>query len=170
VITNNLRTIEDIVLVLFVVAIIYTDWRFHRIPNALTFPVMAIGLLCGALEAIPGGVFERGLADHVAGLVIGFAVAYPFYAAGGLKAGDGKYLMAVGSLRGVGLLLYGAVYGALLGGLIALGFLAVRRMRTADASLGTVMKTWIPYGVALGLGTLVALGMELAGRIPGAGA
>ena len=58
-ITNNLRTIEDIVLVLFVVAIIYTDWRFHRIPNALTFPVMAIGLVCGALEAIPGGVFER---------------------------------------------------------------------------------------------------------------
>jgi hypothetical protein len=29
------------------------------------------------------------------------------------------------------------------------------------------MKTWIPYGVALGLGTLVALSLELSGRIPG---
>ena len=39
----------------------------------------------------------------------GFLVAYPFYAMGGLKAGDGKYLMAVGAMRGVGLLLTGAV-------------------------------------------------------------
>jgi hypothetical protein len=30
------------------------------------------------------------------------------------------------------------------------------------------MKTWIPYGVALGLGTLVALALELTGRFPGA--
>jgi hypothetical protein len=30
------------------------------------------------------------------------------------------------------------------------------------------MKTWIPYGVALGLGTLLALGLELGGGLPGA--
>jgi Flp pilus assembly protein protease CpaA len=89
---------------------------------------------------------------------------------GGLKAGDGKYLMAVGAMRGLGLLLAGAVYGALLGGVIALGFIAVRRLRPADgpAPVGGVMKTWIPYGVALGLGTLVALALELSGRFPGA--
>ena len=90
---------------------------------------------------------------------------------GGLKAGDGKYLMAVGSLRGLGLLLYGAVYGALIGGVIAIGFIAVRRLRPADgapASMGGVMKTWIPYGVALGLGTLLALALERAGALPGA--
>jgi hypothetical protein len=29
------------------------------------------------------------------------------------------------------------------------------------------MKTWIPYGVALGLGTLLALALELSGRFPG---
>jgi prepilin peptidase CpaA len=113
----------------------------------------------------------NGLVDHVAGLVVGFLVAYPFYTMGGLKAGDGKYLMAVGAMRGLGLLLTGAVYGALLGGVIALGFIAVRRLRPANgatASMGGVMKTWIPYGVALGLGTLVALGLELSGRLPGA--
>ena len=127
-------------------AVVYTDWRYRRIPNAFTYPVMAAGLVLGALEGVPGEVFANGLFDHVAGLVVGFLVAYPFYAMGGLKAGDGKYLMAVGAMRGLGLLLYGAVYGALLGG---------------------VMKTWIPYGVALGLGTLVALALELSGRIPG---
>ena len=132
---------------------------------------MAAGLVLGALEGVPGEAFANGLLDHIAGLVIGFLVAYPFYAMGGLKAGDGKYLMAVGALRGLGLLLGGAVYGALLGGVIALGFIAIRRLRPAngaDATMGGVMKTWIPYGVALGLGTLVALALELSGRFPGA--
>ena len=108
---------------------------------------MAAGLVLGALEGVPGEAFANGLLDHIAGLVIGFLVAYPFYAMGGLKAGDGKYLMAVGALRGLGLLLGGAVYGALLGGVIALGFIAIRRLRPAngaDATMGGVMKTWIP--------------------------
>jgi prepilin peptidase CpaA len=164
------RAVEDAILVAFVVAVVYTDWRYRRIPNVFTYPVMLAGLVLGALEGLPGEVFAQGLLDHVAGLVVGFLIAYPFYAMGGLKAGDGKYLMAVGALRGVGLLLGGAVYGALLGGVIALGFIAVRRLRPADgatASMGGVMKTWIPYGVALGLGTLVALALELSGNFPG---
>ncbi len=155
----------------FVVAVVYTDWRYRRIPNAFTYPVMLAGLVLGAVEALPGEAFVNGLIDHVAGLVVGFLVAYPFYAMGGLKAGDGKYLMAVGAMRGLGLLLVGAVYGALLGGVIALGFIAVRRLRPANgatASMGGVMKTWIPYGVALGLGTLLALALELSGRLSGA--
>ena len=155
----------------FVVAVVYTDWRYRRIPNAFTYPVMLAGLVLGAVEALPGEAFVNGLIDHVAGLVVGFLVAYPFYAMGGLKAGDGKYLMAVGAMRGLGLLLVGAVYGALLGGVIALGFIAVRRLRPANgatASMGGVMKTWIPYGVALGLGTLLALALKLSGSLPGA--
>lgn len=166
-----MRAVEDAILVAFVLAVVYTDWRYRRIPNAFTYPVMLVGLVLGAFEALPGAFFVNGLVDHVAGLVVGFLVAYPFYTMGGLKAGDGKYLMAVGAMRGLGLLLTGAVYGALLGGLIALGFIAVRRLRPADgvtASMGGVMKTWIPYGVALGLGTLVALALELSGRLPGA--
>jgi len=165
------RAVEDAILVAFVVAVVYTDWRYRRIPNAFTYPVMAAGLVLGALEGVPGEVMANGLVDHVAGLVVGFLVAYPFYAMGGLKAGDGKYLMAVGAMRGLGLLLAGAVYGALLGGVIALGFIAVRRLRPAigpSASTVPVMKTWIPYGVALGLGTLLALALELSGRFPGA--
>jgi prepilin peptidase CpaA len=132
---------------------------------------MLVGLVLGALEGVPGDLFGKGLFDHLAGLVVGFLIAYPFYAMGGLKAGDGKYLMAVGAMRGLNLLLAGAIYGALIGGVIALGVIAMRRLRPADgagAPVGGVMKTWIPYGVALGLGTLVALGLELSGRLPGA--
>jgi len=90
--------------VAFVVAVVYTDWRYRRIPNAFTYPVMLVGLVLGGFEAVPGEVFANGLLDHVAGLVVGFLIAYPFYAMGGLKAGDGKYLMAVGAMRGLSLL------------------------------------------------------------------
>jgi hypothetical protein len=36
------------------------------------------------------------------------------------------------------------------------------------AAMTPVMKTWIPYGVALGAGTLLALALELTGVLPGA--
>ncbi len=150
----------------FVAVIVVTDWRWHRIPNAATFPTMLAGLALGLLEGVPGAPFAGGLLDHAAGLLAGFLLAYPFYAAGGLKAGDGKFLMAIGALRGVNFLLLAAVYGALVGGLIALGFIAARRLaRPAPGappnSVGRLMRSWIPYGVALGTGALLALAREV---------
>ena len=151
--------------------IIVTDWRWRRIPNAVTYPTMLAGLLLGVLEStgragFPGSIFSGGLIDHVAGLAIGFLVSYPFYAAGGLKAGDGKFLMAVGALKGTAFLFVAAVYGALIGGVIAIGFIVARRIAAQRAgtgeTVGGLLHTWIPYGVALGLGALVALGVELS--------
>lgn len=166
---DALLVAQDLVLVAFVVTIIVTDWRWRRIPNAITYPTMVAGLVLGVVEStgragFPGGVFSGGILDHVAGLAIGFLVAYPFYAGGGLKAGDGKFLMAVGALKGTTFLLVAAVYGALIGGLIAIGFIVARRVAASRAgtgeTVGALLHTWIPYGVALGLGALVALAVE----------
>ena len=166
-----MRIAQDAVLAVFVCAMVFTDWRVRRIPNVATYPAMVVGLVLGALEGVPGDLFVRGLVDHVAALVLAFAVCLPFYQAGGLKGGDAKFLMAVGALRGTSFLIASALYGAILGGLIALGFIAVRRMaRPANGgtpTVGGLMKAWIPYGIALGLGTLLALGLELSGRLPG---
>jgi prepilin peptidase CpaA len=161
--------VQDAVLVAFVVTIIVTDWRWRRIPNAVTYPTMLAGLVLGAVEGFPGGVFTPGggLLDHVLGLAIGFFVAYPFYAAGGLKAGDGKFLMAVGALKGTIFLLQAAVWGALIGGVIAIAFVVARRLEArrsgSGETVGGLLHTWIPYGVALGLGALVALAIEVRG-------
>ncbi|MGH2498643.1 MAG: A24 family peptidase [Candidatus Limnocylindria bacterium] len=160
-----MRLTQNLLLVAFVLSVIYTDWRWQRIFNAITYPAMLAGLALGALEGIPGELFRGGLLDHLAGLGLGFAVSYPFYAAGGLKAGDAKLLMAVGALRGSAFLLYAAFYGALIGGLIAIGFIAFRRLSRpapgeAPTTIGRLMRMWIPYGVALGLGALVALALE----------
>lgn len=152
--------------------VIWTDWRSRRIPNAVTYPAMLIGVIFGLGESLtgpagfPGSPFGGGLLDHLAGVVVGFLVSYPFYAAGGLKAGDGKLLMAVGGLKGTAFLLQAAVWGALAGGLIAIVFIVLRRLtRPAPGepptTMHALMKTWIPYGVALGLGALVALGLQL---------
>ena len=101
--------------------------------------------------------------------MLAFAVSYPFYAAGGLKAGDAKLLMAIGALRGTSFFLVSAFYGALLGGIIAVGFIASRRLRPANGgaspSVSGLMKQSIPYGVALGLGGLLALALEISGVI-----
>ena len=170
---DGLLAIQDLVLVVFVVTIIVTDWRWRRIPNAVTYPTMLVGLVLGAVESagpagFPGSVFapvHGGFLDHVVGLAVGFLVAYPFYAGGGLKAGDGKFLMAVGALLGTLFLLQAAVWGALVGGVIAIGFIVARRAAAARAgtgeTVGGLLHTWIPYGVALGLGALAALAIQL---------
>ena len=171
---DGLLAIEDLVLVVFVLTIIVTDWRWRRIPNAVTYPTMLVGLALGVIESagpagFPGSVFPAamhgGILDHVVGLAVGFLVAYPFYAGGGLKAGDGKFLMAVGALLGTLFLLQAAVWGALVGGVIAIGFIVARRVAAARAgtgeTVGGLLHTWIPYGVALGLGALAALAIQL---------
>jgi prepilin peptidase CpaA len=152
------------VLVVLFFVVMYTDGRWLRIPNVITYPTMALGLAFGALEAFPGALFVNGLVDHVAALLLAFALSYPFYAAGGLKAGDAKLLMAIGAVRGSSFLLVASVYGALLGGMLAIGFITVRRLRAAGEanSMAKVMKSSMPYGIALALGGLLALGLEAA--------
>lgn len=148
-------------LLVFVLIVVVTDWRWQRIPNAVTFPVMAIGLVLGLVEGFPGGVLDRGLLDHLAGLGIGFAVSYPFYIGGGIKAGDAKMLMAIGAVRGSIFLLNAALYGALAGGVLALVLMITRRLTPPEREprnrVEAVLKARIPYGVALGIGAIVAL-------------
>ena len=145
--------------------VIVTDWRWQRIPNQVTYPTMVIGLVLGALEGLSGiGVgepFQSGFLDHLSGLVVAFLVCYPFYAGGGLKAGDAKMLMAIGAVRGARFLLTAALYGALAGGVLALVLIAMRRLAPPETEIRDpfwrLMKSRIPYGVALGVGALIAL-------------
>jgi len=167
---DALRAVENVVLTLLLLAVMYTDWRFLRIPNAFTYPAMLVGLVFGALEGVPGGLFAGGLVDHVAALILALAISYPFYAARGLKAGDAKLLMAIGALRGVNFLLFAAVYGALIGGVLAVGFILSRKLArpvagAAPNTMSGILKSSIPYGVALGIGGLLALALEAGGYI-----
>jgi len=159
------------VLAVFVAIVIVTDWRWQRIPNQVTYPTMLVGLLLGLAQGFVSGAPNGGIGaplgggflDHLSGLAVAFLVCYPFYAAGGLKAGDAKMLMAIGALRGTLFLLYAAFYGALAGGVLALILIAVRRLAPPETEVADpfwrLMKSRIPYGVALGVGALVALAL-----------
>jgi Flp pilus assembly protein protease CpaA len=68
------------------------DVRTMRIPNALTFSLMAVGLLTHAL----GGSLMVG----VAGLLGAFAIWYGFAVLGLFAPGDGKLMMGVGAMIG----------------------------------------------------------------------
>jgi len=146
-----------------VAVVIVTDWRWQRIPNQVTYPTMLAGLALGLLEGIPGAPFVGGALDHAAGLGLAFLVCYPFYAAGGLKAGDAKMLMAIGAVRGSVFLVSTALYGALAGGVLALILIGMRRLAPPETEVADpfwrLMKSRIPYGVALGVGALIALGV-----------
>jgi prepilin peptidase CpaA len=125
---------------------------------------MLVGLVLGLFEGLPGAPLASGFLDHLAGAVLGFLVSYPFYAAGGLKAGDAKMLMAIGAVRGSIFLLSAALYGALAGGALALVLIAARRLSPPETEVSDpfwrLMKSRIPYGVALGIGALVALAVR----------
>jgi prepilin peptidase CpaA len=67
-----------------------------RIPNLLTLPLLLAGLVAHALA---GGL--PGLGASLIGAGFGFAALIVFYAAGGMGAGDVKFLAAVGAWLGL---------------------------------------------------------------------
>lgn len=154
--TNRLFALGVLAALLSVAA--YLEIKEKRIPNWLTFPSMAIGLLCGYF---PGGI---PFGSALVGLVLGFGVFFIFFLFGGMGGGDVKLMGAVGALLGHSLVVPAMMYTALIGGVMGLGVLVWRwvgpkaapadagRPAAAAAGAGT-----IPYGVAIVCGCLLAL-------------
>lgn len=91
------------------------DLFTRKIPNWLTFPAMALGLMAqGWLLGWPGAL------DGTLGLLLGFALFFPIHAFGYMGAGDVKLLMAVGAWMGWAACLKVAVGAVLVGALYAL--------------------------------------------------
>ncbi len=122
------------------------DWRHHLLPDQLTLPLAAAGLV------VAYAVRPEGLVDHMAGAAAGFAgfvlVAWLYRrlrAREGLGLGDAKLLAAAGAwVSWVGL--PGVVLTA------ALAALAVALAGTL-AGRGLRADTRLPFGPYLALGT-----------------
>ena len=76
---------------LIIIIALYTDLRYRKIPNVLTF----FGIASGIVINIPNGSM-----DSVLGLVLVMAAFIPVYIMGAVAAGDVKVLMAIGVLTG----------------------------------------------------------------------
>lgn len=120
-----------------------TDLRVRRIPNWLTFTSAAMAVAAHGLW--PGG---HGALSAVAGLAVGLAAFFPFFALGGLGAGDVKLMAALGAWLGWHDAMWTAIYGSVAGGVFALvlGF-ARGYLGTAFLNLKGILTTWWLLGV-----------------------
>jgi prepilin peptidase CpaA len=146
------------------------DLATRRIPNWLTFPAMAAGLLWNFYANR-----WHGVAMSAAGLALGAGILLPFFLLGGTGAGDVKMLAGVGAIVGWWGLLRIFIYFGLFGGLVALAvaitagrFGAVVKNTGHLASLLTKAR-WreaekvesagpaLPYGAVIAVGCLLFL-------------
>jgi prepilin peptidase CpaA len=118
------------------------DVRTKRIPNILTFG----GALCACLLqwATDG---TRGLALSVAGALIGAVIFLPFFALGGMGAGDVKLVGAIGACLGPLGALHVAFGAAVAGGVLAI-LMTLRSgyFGTSVANLGRLIAFWRTHG------------------------
>lgn len=68
------------------------DYRTGRLPNWLTFSMMAVGIAIGATAGDP--LFG------VLGVALGFAIHFPLFALNVVRAGDAKLVMGAGAFLG----------------------------------------------------------------------
>lgn len=105
------------------IAALATGWdlRTGLIPNRITFPAMLLGLI---LNTYYTG--WHGLGTSLAGLALGILLLFIPFAIGGMGAGDVKLLAAIGALNGHVFTFRAFLYGAIAGGIMALGVALVK--------------------------------------------
>jgi len=157
----------------------FTDIRWQRIPNILTYPSMVFALIFHVQ-----GSGLHGLVFSLSGLALGLAFFMLPYLMGGMGAGDVKLLGAVGAALGAKGVFVAALCTALVGGVYAAVLIIIkyRDCKGLIARYATTLKIFaasgelytIPaaedekqpklcYGVAIALGTLIAVYLETTG-------
>jgi prepilin peptidase CpaA len=164
--------------VVLVVAAVIDGWKL-KVPNWLTFPLVlsgwAYGMVCFGWA---------GLGWSLLGTGVGLALLLPAYAIGGMGAGDVKLLAGVGAWlgaasasAGVADTLYAFCVSAILGGVIAVAMVVLRRQWSGHyaqfwnilteilvirdpnslASIAAERKSsmmLLPYGIPIAVGTI----------------
>jgi prepilin peptidase CpaA len=132
-----------VVLAIALVAVVF-DVRTRRIPNWLTFGAAAAALAYGAWS---GGL--SGLGTAGAGWLAGAALFFPFFALGGMGAGDVKLLAALAAWLGPAESVWLAMFAAAAGGVLGLGVaLAHGYMRAAGSNLWLMVMHWRTQGLS----------------------
>jgi prepilin peptidase CpaA len=156
------------------------DMRFQKIPNLVTYPTMSIALVYHFVtNRLDGLLFSAG------GLTVGIAIFILPYLMGGMGAGDAKLMGAAGAVLGPRGVFAAFLFTAIIGGVYALILLLIHRQYSKGLitrhvrTLKTfaVTRQFIPipaaedeqkpklcYGIAIALGTLSYMFLELSGH------
>jgi prepilin peptidase CpaA len=96
-----------------------------KVPNWLTFPMIISGWVYSAAFSPFAG--WEGLLYSVVGTIVGLGLLLPAYAIGGMGAGDVKLLAGIGAWVWGTATLYAFAVSAIVGGVIAVLMVVVRR-------------------------------------------
>jgi len=110
---------------------LWTDGRQHKIYNKVLLPFFLVALLIQPISGLEGAA-------------LGFLFLLLPYLLGGIGAGDVKLLAVYGALLGPHLIITAFLYGAILGGVIAL-YKYFKKEKT------------LAYGIPLSLGAVLTL-------------
>jgi prepilin peptidase CpaA len=132
----------SVVLSIALVAVVF-DVRTRRIPNWLTFGAAIAALVYASFDAgLPG------VGTATAGWFAGAALFFPFFALGGMGAGDVKLLAALAAWLGPSESVWLAIFAAMAGGVLGLGVALVRGyLRTAISNLWLMLMHWRTQGL-----------------------
>jgi leader peptidase (prepilin peptidase)/N-methyltransferase len=126
-----------------------TDLSHQIIPDVVTLPGIAIGLIC-AVVFLPVGIV-----DAVAGVVVGGGILWflawvsPYvFGKEGMGGGDIKLMAMVGAFLGWKPVLLAIMLGALAGSIVGIGLIATGLMRRDQ---------YLPFGPFLAVGSLTTL-------------
>jgi prepilin peptidase CpaA len=136
--TPNETVVAGIVLVACV-----TDLRSRRIPNVLTFGAALAGIgVAGVTAGWSGAALAGG------GWLAGIALFLPLFLLGGMGAGDVKLLGALGAWLGPLAVMWVALYGAIAGGVLAIGVACLHGYgRTLFRNVGLLLTHWRVNGI-----------------------
>lgn len=141
-----------IALVVIVAIACWTDLRERRIPNWLVIVNLAVGLLAVGIAAGWGGAGMAAL--HV---LIALAIGMVLNAVGAIGAGDAKFYASMAGWLPLGGALALLVSVSVAGLVLLLAFLVWRRFNPRQPSKADSDFAKLPYGVAIGIGGLLAI-------------
>jgi prepilin peptidase CpaA len=133
-------------------AAIVEDLVRRQISNWVCLAALVGGFLCQFLAS-----GWKGLGTAALGTLAGFGVFLVFYLLGGMGGGDIKLMSGFGALLGPGRLLEAALWTAGLGGILALGVLAVQYVRARWRGGQLPVKPSIPYAPAIAAGVWLSM-------------
>jgi prepilin peptidase CpaA len=156
----------NLILIVVLLICLITDLKSRKIYNKVLFPTVIVAFI--------GNFIMSGLAGvttSILGFLLGLGILLIPFLLGGMGAGDVKLLAVIGSLKGSAFVFTTAIYMALVGGVIALVIIFMKKGRAKGLFyhfLGkkhgieipyekSALSATFPYGVAIVAGALFAL-------------
>lgn len=129
----------------------WTDITRRHLSNWLSLATLIAGLVMAAMVTTP-----EQFVSHLGHFAIALAIGLALFAAGVWGGGDGKFYAAVAAWFPVGAF-FNLVFSISMVGLVMITIL----IATSRGKLLRKDSRGVPYGVAIGIGALIALGQRL---------